>query len=189
MKGFHQSENEIDEDALWVIKSKENSLHFEFLYKKYHNQIFKYIYHSCNAEADAADLTTDVFCIALNNIHKYKSMGLPFSAYLYRVAVNELNTYRKRNKMVLSVQLDTFQIQELHESEPVEEDSWLRCLTKSMQQLNEEDFNLLQFRFTENKSFKEIGSILNIPEPNAKTKIYRLFKKLRPLIQLCYAKI
>jgi len=148
-----------------------------------------YVWRATGEEQDAADITTDVFCKALEKIATYEHRGLPFSAWLYKIAANEVNTYRRNRKSTLYLEVDFDTIQDLTEHKPDNEAAWLNCLSKSMETLEEEDFNLLQFRFSEDKSFLEIGAILNITADNAKTKSYRLLKKLKPLIEWCYAKV
>ena len=186
---YTQTISEIEEDAVHIERSKSDPAAFSFLYKKYHKRIFLYVMNAVRDEPDAADMTTEVFIKALQHLVKYEHKGLPFSAWLYKIAMNELNSYRRVKSRVGYVALAPEQIKEEFEMNPIDMESWLRCLTKSMQDLDAVDFNLLQFRFTENKSFRDMGSILGCSEDNAKTKTYRILKKLKPLIERCYAKI
>lgn len=186
---LHQSATEIEEDAHYIDLARHNRSEFKFLYLKYHKLIMSYVWRAIGDEQDAADITTDVFCKALEKIDVYQHRGLPFSAWLYKIAANEVHTYRRSKKTTINLSVDFDHIQELVDSRPENEMAWLNCLTKSLQTLEEEDFNLLQFRFFDDKSFQEIGIILSISADNAKTKSYRLLKKLKPLIQWCYAKV
>ena len=186
---YTQTISEIDEDAVHIAQSKVDAGNFAFLYKKYHKPIFLFLMNGTRQEQDAADMATDVFAKALQNLHKYEHRGLPFSAWLYKIAMNELNVYYRMKNRIGYVALEPEHIKEDFDMAPVDAESWLRCLTKSMQDLAVAEFNLLQFRFTEDKSFRDIGTILGCTEDNAKTKTYRILKKLKPLIELCYAKI
>ena len=186
---YTQTISEIEEDALHLAKAKVDAANFAFLYKKYHKRIFLYLMNATRHEHDAADMATNVFAKALQNLHKYEHRGLPFSAWLYKIALNELNAYYRTKNRVGYVALEPEHIKEELDTLPVDAESWLQCLTNSMQHLEIADFNLLQFRFTEDKSFRDIGAILGCTEDNAKTKTYRILKKLKPLIELCYAKV
>lgn len=186
---YTQTLSQIDEDALYVARAKDDAADFAFLYKKYHKCIFLYLMKAIRHEQDAADLATDVFAKALQNLSRYEHRGIPFSAWLYKIATNELNGYYRKKNRIGYVVLAPEHIQGEFDSEAMDVESWLRCLTKSMQNLDITDFNLLQFRFTEDKSFRDISMILGCSEDNAKTKTYRILKKLKPLIERCYAKI
>ena len=53
----------------------------------------------------------------------------------------------------------------------------IRCIGK----LKEEDVQLIEMRFFEKRSFKEIGEILDITENNAKVKSFRALEKLKKI--------
>ena len=51
------------------------------------------------------------------------------------------------------------------------------------QELPEDELQLIEMRFFEKRSFKEIGEILEITENNAKVKTYRILEKLKKIIK------
>ncbi|UII22124.1 RNA polymerase sigma factor [Fulvivirga ligni] len=106
--------------------------------------------------------------------------GLPFSAWLYRIASNEVNKHfnkSKRNK-IFSVEEDrVFELFERTDSDFSEEQIML--LLATLKELPTETIEVLELRFFEERSFKEIAFILNIGESGAKMRLYRAVEKLK----------
>ena len=85
-------ENEIIEVA------KNDPTHFRPLYEKYFKRIFLFTYHRVEDRDIAADLTSQVFLKAMQRLHQFKFRGMPFSSWLYRIAINECTDYFRKTK-------------------------------------------------------------------------------------------
>jgi len=165
-----------------ILLSKKDSRFFAPIYKKYHEQIFRFIYHRMNTEAEAEDITSQVFLKALTNLGKYKFQGHPFSSWLYKVAINELNQYyRKTNKQRIVNIKEESDIKEVvvESGEEKYDDIKREQLLKTLSTLEENKLLLIEMRFFEKRSFKEIGLILNITENNAKVRTYRVLDEMK----------
>lgn len=173
-QGDLQKEQEI------VERSKKDPRVFGELYEKYFGQIFNFIFRQTDDEELAGDLCSQTFINALNHIGQYQFRGFPFSAWLYKIAGNEINKhYRKiRGKKIFSI--EESRIKELMETP---EDPWdeelVQKLIGFMKDLPTEMLEVLELRFYENKDFKEIAFILDITESGAKMRTYRALDKLR----------
>ncbi|HLU87943.1 MAG TPA: sigma-70 family RNA polymerase sigma factor, partial [Taishania sp.] len=149
---------------------------------KYHVQIFRYVYQRMDDEEMAFDVTSQVFMKALKNLHKYEYRGVPFVSWLYRIAKSELYQAFRDNKADRTVNIDTVQvIGFIEEFDQDENEENRERLLKSLSKLKEEDMQLLEMRFFEKRSFKEIGEILEITENNAKVKSFRALDKLKKI--------
>ena len=72
---------------------------FGLLYERYIDRIFNYVYYRTGNLHDAEDLTARVFQRAMNHIQNYTDRGVPFSAWLYRIAHNLVaNWHRDRSR-------------------------------------------------------------------------------------------
>src|SRR5688572_33358262 len=72
---------------------------FGMLYERYVERIFNYVYYRTGNVNDAEDLTARVFQRAMNHIVNYTDRGVPFSAWLYRIAHNLVaNWHRDRSR-------------------------------------------------------------------------------------------
>src|SRR3954471_13162049 len=96
---FHFGQEELMQDRTSVLAAKADPAKFEALYTKYYEQILNFVYQRLDSKDTAFDITQQVFLKAMQNLHKYEFRGLPFSAWLYRIAINELNMlFRRSNK-------------------------------------------------------------------------------------------
>lgn len=187
MSGFseyHQNEAELDEEKMAVLNAQKDPRHFSVLYERYYKSIFIFVNKRVDDEALTAELTSDVFFKALKNIKKFEFRGVPFSAWLFRIAVNEVNQFfRKEKKRIRAVSLTGTHAEALFEEIDHRAQDREQLLSRLLSKLNEEDLQLLELRFFEERPYKEIAYLLDISEGNAKVKTYRVIKKLRDLVQ------
>jgi len=96
------------EDSELVIIAHGDSAAFGELYERYVKKIYSYIYYRTGNAHDAEDLTSRVFHRALVHIETYVERGIPFSAWLYRIAHNLVaNWHRDRTRRKI-IPLDEF---------------------------------------------------------------------------------
>jgi len=126
-------------------------------------------------------LTSQVFLKAMQKIDKYVFKGVPFSAWLFRIASNEIaQHFRKQNKSrVVALEERTAQNLEDEYEDKADLDININLLKSVIQDLKPEEVELLELRFFEKRPFKEVADILDITENNAKVKIYRLLQKMK----------
>jgi len=179
----HISPEEIAAEYEVVRQAVKNPAIFQTLYDRYFTRIFHFIFRRIDDEQITADLTSQTFLKALGNLRKYTFRGVPFSAWLYRIAANEVNRHYRntRQKMVFNIDEEEFELLlSQHTTEEAEE--WdVEYVISQMRTMNESEIQVLELRFFENKSFAEIAYILEINEANAKMRTYRAVEKLRKL--------
>lgn len=133
-------------------------------------------------EETAFDVTSMVFMKAIKNLHKYEYRGVPFSSWLYRIAKSELYQSFRDQKAQRTVNIETVQVVQVIDEIDQEENEMNReRLIKCIAQLKEDDIQLIEMRFFEKRSYKEIGEILEISENNAKVKSFRALEKLKKI--------
>ena len=79
---YHQDSVRLNDEMLLINKAKGDPERFGPLYRKYHEQIFRYVHQRMDDEDLAFDVTSQVFMKALINLHKYEYRGVPFSSWL-----------------------------------------------------------------------------------------------------------
>ncbi|HVR44079.1 MAG TPA: sigma-70 family RNA polymerase sigma factor [Thermoanaerobaculia bacterium] len=77
------------EQAL-VEAAKSDPARFAALYESHFERIYAFVLHRVRDRSVAEDLTAEVFRRALAAIGGYEWRGVPFSAWLYRIASNEI---------------------------------------------------------------------------------------------------
>jgi RNA polymerase sigma-70 factor (ECF subfamily) len=177
---YHHTADRIQEEMIWVEQAKLNPEKFAPLYKKYQESIFRYVHQRVDDTEMALDVTSQVFMKALNNIHKFEHRGVPFGSWLFRIAKSELYQSFRDRQARRTVNIDTVIIQDiLEEKEDEDLEIHKKNLLKALSTLKSDTLRIVEMRFFEKKTFKEIGEILNITENNAKVKCFRALIKLR----------
>jgi RNA polymerase sigma-70 factor (ECF subfamily) len=177
---YHATEEQMLSEQEMVEAAKKDSANFEPLYKKYHEQIFRYIYQRLDDKELAFDATSQVFLKAMMNLYRYEFRGVPFSSWLYRIAYSEINNMFKERKAQRSVNIDTVNITDIcDELEEDDREAVHAILIEAIGELKEGDLQLIEMRFFEKRAFREIAEILDITENNAKVKTYRILDKLK----------
>jgi len=184
---YHQSESDIQSEEEILRKAIINPNYFAPIYNKYYLMIFNFVLQRVENEVFASEIVSDVFAKAIFNLKKYKFKGIPFSAWLYRVAYNEIiTTFRKqkRNRTV-NIPDGYSNLLGIEEEEEEEEDNSLsiKQLKKCLQKLKPNEVELIEMRFFEERAFKEIGEILEITTENARVKTHRAIKKLQKIFK------
>lgn len=179
----HQSRQQLDEEEQQIRAAIADPQAFGVLYDKYYLRIFRYVFQRVEDEDTAADITSVVFSKALFGLNKYQFRGVPFSAWLFRVAQNELNQVFRKNKVqkVVNIPMENLaQIAEDTNEENLEER--IETLKNAMKNLSEDELELVEQRYFENRSYKEMGEILDMEENNARVKTFRVIQKLKNLL-------
>ncbi len=170
-------------EAEWqeVQRAQQNPAHFRGLYERYHEPIFRFIFKRTVDEVLSGDLTAQVFLKALQNLSNYAYKGVPFSAWLFRIASNEIAQHYRKIKKQRVVSLEENRVQEIEEEyeDKATLEINIEVLKDVIQDLKPPEVLLLELRFFEKRPFKEVADILEITENNAKVKIYRLLQKMK----------
>ena len=174
------SEAEILQEYSILDRAKKNPQAFGELYEKYFDRIFNFVYRQTDDEDLTADLTSQAFFIALKNVDRYQFRGVPFSAWLYKIASNEINKHYRKQKQTKVFSIEEGRIRELMDLADEEyNEEIIHRLMNYLKELPTEMLQVLELRFFEDKDFKEIAFILDITESGAKMRTYRALDRLR----------
>jgi RNA polymerase sigma-70 factor (ECF subfamily) len=183
---FNDNPLDLSEEEKIVRNAQANTQHFEKIYDIYFEKIFIYIHRRVKDEEIADDLTSQTFYKAMCKIHTFKYVGFSISSWLFKIATNELNMFfRKEKDAVRHVSIfsdganNIFDFEDENEADKHEK---LEALSQAIKQLKADEIQLIEWRFFEERSFKEIGYIIEISEDNAKVRTYRVLQKLRNLL-------
>ncbi|MFM8322356.1 MAG: sigma-70 family RNA polymerase sigma factor [Chloroflexota bacterium] len=179
---MHDKPDEISDDQALERAVQGDSEAFGLLYERYVNRIFTYIYYRTGNVYDAEDLTGKVFFRALHHIRNYSQRGLPFSAWLYRIAHNLVANWHRDNSRRKEIPLDdglmaghtgSFPEHEVMQAE--EHDRLLRVIRT----LPAERQQLLILKFVDHLSNAEIGVIMGRTEGAIKSLYHRTLLSIR----------
>ena len=171
-----------DEDQTLVAAAKKNRDAFAIIYDKYFERIYLFIFKRVCDEDIAGDICQETMLKVMFNIDKYEDRGLPFSAWLYRIASNEVNLFfrKKKKNVVVEVQEKHLKdIMEEGEIGAIENEEDQEKLLTSLSKLKPEHCEIVELRFFLHYSFKEIADFYAISEANAKMRLYRVLEKMK----------
>jgi RNA polymerase sigma-70 factor (ECF subfamily) len=175
-------ETEYKEEDVLALASKGDKDAFGMLYERYTERIFNYVYYRTGNVHDAEDLTARVFQRAMNHIHNYTDRGVPFSAWLYRIAHNLVANWHRDRSRKQEIPIDDLPVLPAKGDHPEtalvrteEQDALLRLIRR----LPPERQNLLILKFVENMSNAEIGQIMGRSEGAVKSLYHRTLLALR----------
>lgn len=181
MKEVAQVSTQLSDEEEVIRKSRQNPENFRVLYEKYYRKIFLFILHRVGDKATTADLTSQVFLKALLNLSGFDFRGLPFSAWLYRIASNECNDLFRKEKRLRMVVLEETAAENLYEEmfEHDAKDDLKKRLPGALEKLKPSELQFIELRFMESRPFREVAQIMGVTENNAKVKVYRILDKMK----------
>ncbi len=177
------SEEAMQDEWTEIQSAQADPALFRPLYDRYFESIFQFIYNRTLDESLCADLCSQVFLKAMQRLNDYTYRGVPFSAWLFRIASNEIAQFYRQNKKARVVSVEDSNISNLFEE--MEEDSFEHFrpyLIPALEELREGDLEIVELRFFEQRPFREIADLLNITESNAKVRTYRVLERLKKIM-------
>jgi RNA polymerase sigma-70 factor (ECF subfamily) len=171
----------LDETAL-IELAKNDSEAFGELYQRNVDRIYTYIYYRIGNEADAEDLTARTFYQALENIHRYVEKGVPFAAWLYRIAHNLVANYHRTRNRWRMTSLEDLELTSKLADRPdraVEANEKQRALWSAIRRQPEERQRLLILKLADRLSNEEIGRLMGRTESSVKSLYFRTLRALK----------
>lgn len=181
-----------DEKSL-IEECKKNPEAFGRLYDAHFQTIFNYVLYRTGNITLAQDLTAQTFFNALNNIGSFRFRGISISAWLYRIATNEVNGhFRKQKRRSFTtienlsenlVDEDNQPDQEIEEAEEaLRQKKLFLLLHQCIQELKPIEQTLVTLRYFDRKPYAEIAEILGHREQTLRMRNSRLLKKLKKIL-------
>jgi RNA polymerase sigma-70 factor, ECF subfamily len=155
---------------------------FGELYRRNVDRIYTYVFYRVGSVADAEDLTARTFYQALGGIHRYVDQGVPFLAWLYRIAHNLVANHHRNRARWKETSLDQLEIRGQVSERPdsaVEAGERQRALAMAIRRQPEERQRLLILKFTERLSNEEIGRMMGRTESSIKSLYFRTLRALK----------
>jgi RNA polymerase sigma-70 factor (ECF subfamily) len=159
---------------------------FGELYERYLSKIYNYIYYRTGNHHDAEDLTARVFFRAMAHIETYTDRGVPFQAWLYRIAHNLVANWHRDSGRRKIIPLDDFVTSSLRAEAPdryAEDKHEQEMLMAAVRRLPEDRQQLLLLKFIDGLSNAEIGQIMDRTEGAIKSLYHRTLLSLRDELQ------
>lgn len=171
----------LDEAAL-IEQARSDPEAFGELYRRNVDRIYAYIFYRVGNVADAEDLTARTFFQALSHLPRYRDLGLPFVAWLYRIAHNLVaNHHRARGRWKLAP-LDDLELPSRSTDNPERAavtSERRDALWSAIHRQPEDRQRLLILKFADRLSNEEIGQLMGRTESAVKSLYFRTLKALK----------
>jgi RNA polymerase sigma-70 factor, ECF subfamily len=171
----------LDEAALVELAKNEPEA-FGELYERNVERIYTYIYYRIGNVDDAEDLAARTFYQALGSMQRYVDKGLPFAAWLYRIAHNLVANYHRTRSRWRVASLDDLELTGKSGERPdraVEMTERQRALWTAIRRQPEDRQRLLILKFADRLSNEEIGQLMGRTESSVKSLYFRTLRALR----------
>lgn len=176
------AEDLLAEERALILRAKEDGEAFGALYQRYVDRIYNYVYYRVGNHADAEDLTSRVFFRALQHIGRYQDQGVPFSAWLYRIARNMVANWHRDNSRRQFLSLDDVAQWRFSEEGPeltVQFAENKEALLLALRRLPADRQEMLILKFVDRLPNAEIGRIMGRSEGAVKSLYHRTLLSLR----------
>jgi len=172
---------ELAQERLLVEAAQEDPMKFGEIYEKYFYVVYAYIARRVGDRSTAEDLTADVFQKALEFLPRYVWRGVPFAAWLLRIATNIIVDRSKRaaREQELTDQEDAIEISQFS----LEEVEQRARLFRLVDQLPADQRRVIAMRFADEKSIRDIATELGRSEGAVKQLQFRGLQTLRAEFQ------
>ena len=171
--GLRQPKSEVDERLL-VEAARKDPSRFAELYELHFERVYAYVARRVGNRQEAEDITSEVFHQALANIGKFEWRGAPFAAWLLRIAANATaDKWRKQAREKGNPGKET------GEEFDFEASGERARLYRMVKELPTEQRLVIEMRFAEEKSIREIGEAIGKTEGAVKQLQFRGIQNLR----------
>ena len=167
------------DERLLIEAAQKDPARFAELYQNNFERVYAYIVRRVANRAETEDLTSEVFHHALANLQRFEWRGIPFAAWLFRIAANLISD-RWRSTAREPVDDEPEQIELAHVS-PVEIEEVERRATlfRLVETLPVEQRRVVVLRFVEQKTIKEVAQEIRKTEGAVKQLQFRALTTLR----------
>ena len=155
---------------------------FSELYEANFERVYAYVIRRVRDRDEAQDITSDVFHLALKSLPRFEWRGVPFAAWLYRIAYNEIAdrsksiARRREHERVFPFQENDAVVED---ASGVDDAERRGRLFKLVERLPRDQSRVIVMRFAEDRSIREIATALGRSEGSVKQLQFRAMQNLR----------
>jgi len=168
-----ETTDDIDERTL-IQAAQANPARFVELYDRCFHRVYAYVIRRTRSREEAEDITSTVFERALLHLPKFEWRGTPFVAWLFRIAANAIAD--RRQTIARDEHESPVAATDAFETEDIERRAMIFQLVERLPDLQRQ---VIELRFVEEKSIREIAAALNRSEGAVKQLQLRALENLR----------
>ena len=176
---------EFDEQAVVTAAQRGDQSALSDLYEHYFPRVYRYVASRLGNTEDAEDVTEEIFLRLIDNLGTFTFRGLPFGAWVFRIARNELVSHVRRQKVrSATAPLTEF----IPDSAPdhvleIETQFTIAIVRQAAEKLPEAQRQVIALRFGAGLSVAETAKALKKTENNVKVLQHKAIARLQTLVR------
>ena len=181
---------QLDNEKELIKRIKTDPQAFAMIYDQNYNAIFSYVFRRLGHYEIARDLTAETFLKAFQKVGSFQWRNIPISAWLFRIATNEINLYFRHSRYKPTYLDDTdlhlhlaydpgIETEKAALEKALHESEEFLLVQSRLLELHAKYQEVIALRFFEKKSIHEISTILRKKEGTIKSLLSRGLVKLR----------
>jgi len=169
---------QLEAERRLVESSQRNPRRFAEIYDRYFDRIYAFALTRTGNRAAAEDLTADTFRQAFENLSRFQWRGVPFSAWLFRIAANAATDYHQRASREQALP------EVMGEGDASWENRLIQVETRAqlfelVRRLPKDQRRVIEMRFGEELSINEVAQAMGRSDGAVKALQHRAMETLR----------
>jgi RNA polymerase sigma-70 factor (ECF subfamily) len=172
-----------EEESLVRQAIQGDQMAFSRLYEEYFDKIYRYVAVRIGDRAEAEDMTQQVFLKAVQSVTSFKWRGVPFSAWLFRIAHNQVVDYLRKRKKRPATLFDESLVSS--DSNPVlmaERSLDIEQLKSATKRLTEAQCEVISLRFAGGLSVAQVAETMGRSQGAVKALQHSAIVALRKIL-------
>ena len=179
---------QVEDEHILVESAKQDAENFGKLYDYYFPKVYAFVRAKVSDQSCAEDITSDIFMKIVEHLKEYEFRGLPFGAWVFRIARNTLHDFYAKNAKIKTTDIEKASSvrDETEQNSPHGKATHQELALKVkevLKNLPERDMTVIQLKFFSGLNNREITGITGLSESNVGIIVYRTLKKIRPDLQ------
>ncbi|MBN2746791.1 MAG: sigma-70 family RNA polymerase sigma factor [Bacteroidales bacterium] len=172
------TQNEVEDSGIILNRKKSIEAEIGEIYDRHYIEIFRFVYSRVDDKETAADLVSTTFLKALKNADKFTSRHSgALKSWIFTIANNEVLLHFRKQKVQTKYYVEMEKIKQWSQEENFSDDM-MALLIECMEQLPDQEYELIQWKYFDRLSFTDIASITGKTEESLRTALFRIRKKI-----------
>jgi len=168
---------ERDEEERLIERAKRDREALGELYRQHYATVYHFVHRRVGNRHDADDIVADVFLAMVRNLCQFHHRGVPFRAWLYRLAITQLSRWARRRRRWAAQQLyDMPQHKESQDDDTRMDSEMVEIVLLTLPPRFQ---TVLSLHYLAEMSTEEIAEVLNCRLGTVKSRLSRGRKLMR----------
>ena len=172
-----------DEESLVRRAQQRDQQAFTQLYEEHFDKIYRYVALRIGDKVEAEDITQQVFLKALQSISSFRWKGIPFSAWLFKIAHNQVVDYLRKKTKQATVPVDESKVSSVSDTQLlVEQKLDIKQLLSATKRLTEAQREVISLRFAGELPIAQAAQIMGKSQGAVKALQHSAIVALRKVL-------